>query len=119
MQNILLVFVGIAAGLIGGMFGIGGGVVIVPALVLGFLFSQHMAQGTMLATFLLPSFVFAVWTYHKAGHVNWPVAVFLSLGMMIGSVLGAHFAHQIPAAVLKKIFGALMLLLSLKLILGK
>ncbi|MBF0485981.1 MAG: sulfite exporter TauE/SafE family protein [Candidatus Omnitrophica bacterium] len=119
MYYFLLVVLGIAGGIIGGAFGVGGGIIIVPALILGFGFSQHLAQGTMLATLLLPSFAFAVWMYFKAGHINWHVALLVSLGMMIGSVLGAHFAQSLPAPTLKKMFGVLVLLAGLKLIFGK
>ena len=115
-EFILYGLVGIAGGVIGGVFGVGGGIIIVPALVLVFGFSQHMAQGTMLATLLLPSFVFAVWKYYQAGHINIPVAIFVSLGMMLGSVIGASYAQGMSAPVLKKMFGILMVLSGLKLI---
>jgi uncharacterized membrane protein YfcA len=115
----LLIVIGIAGGMIGGVFGVGGGVIVVPALVIGFGFTQHLAQGTMLATLLLPSFVFAVWTYYKAGHINWPAALLVSVGMMLGSVLGARYAQSLPAPVLKKMFGCLLVLAGIKLILGK
>ncbi len=119
MNIVLLLIVGVAGGVIGGVFGVGGGIIVVPALVLGFGFAQHLAQGTMLATLLLPSFAFAVWTYHKAGNINWQAALLVSVGMMIGSILGAKYAQQIPAPVLKKMFGILMVVGGLKLIFWK
>lgn len=119
MNMFLLMIVGIAGGIIGGVFGVGGGIIVVPALVFGFGFAQHQAQGTMLATFLLPSFVFAVWTYHQAGHINWQAALLVSVGIMIGSMLGAKYAQQIPAPMLKRMFGILMVVLGLKLIFWK
>ena len=119
MHYLLYIIIGIAGGIIGGVFGVGGGIIVVPALVLGMGFGQHMAQGTMLATLLLPSFIFAVWTYFKAGHINWPAALLVSLGMMAGAVLGARYAQTVPAPVLKKMFGVLMVIAGLKLVFWK
>ena len=119
MQYLQYILIGIIGGLIGGTFGVGGGIIIVPALVLGFGLTQQMAQGTMLATLLLPSFIFAVWTYYKAGNVNIPIAIFVSLGMMAGAVLGAKYAQSVPPLLLKKLFGVLMIIIGLKLIIWK
>jgi uncharacterized membrane protein YfcA len=116
MHPVLFVLMGIAGGLIGGVFGVGGGIIIVPALILGFGFTQHMAQGTMLATLLLPSFIFAVWKYYQAGQINIPAAILVSLGMMIGSVIGAGYAQTMSGPLLKKLFGILMVLVGMKLI---
>ncbi len=116
MSPVLFVLVGILGGLIGGVFGVGGGIIIVPALIIGFGFSQHMAQGTMLATLLLPSFIFAVWKYYQAGNINIPVAILVSVGMMIGSVVGASYAQSMSAPLLKKLFGILMVLVGMKLV---
>jgi len=116
MPPVLYIIVGIAGGLIGGIFGVGGGIIIVPALILGFGFTQHMAQGTMLATLLLPSFIFAVWKYYQGGNINIPAALLVSLGMMIGSIVGASYAQGMSAPLLKKLFGILMVLVGAKLI---
>ncbi|NTV30196.1 MAG: sulfite exporter TauE/SafE family protein [Candidatus Omnitrophica bacterium] len=116
MQYFFLVVTGIIGGLIGGVFGVGGGIIIVPALVMGFGFSQHLAQGTMLSTLLLPSFIFAAVKYYKAGNINVPAAFLVSLGMMLGSVVGASYAQTMPAPILKKLFGLLMIVGGLKLI---
>ena len=115
MSPVLYVLVGIVGGVIGGVFGVGGGIIIVPALILGFGFTQHMAQGTMLATLLLPSFVFAVWKYYQAGNINITAALLVSLGMMAGSIVGASYAQNMSAPLLKKLFGALMVLVGMKL----
>ncbi len=116
---LLLILLGLAGGFVGGMFGIGGGVLVVPALVLFFGFSQHMAQGTMIMTFILPSFLLAAWTYYKAGNVNLPVALLIALGMLAGTFLGATYAHTLSTPVLKKCFGALVIVVGLRMILGK
>jgi uncharacterized membrane protein YfcA len=117
MPLILYVLIGMVGGVIGGVFGVGGGIIIVPALILGFGFTQHMAQGTMLATLLLPSFVFAVWKYHQAGQINIPAAILVSLGMMAGSIVGASYAQTMSGPLLKKLFGVLMVLVGMKLML--
>ncbi len=116
MPPVLYILVGFAGGVIGGVFGVGGGIIIVPALILGFGFTQHMAQGTMLATLLLPSFIFAVWKYYQAGHINIPAAILVSLGMMVGSILGASYAQTMSGPLLKKLFGILMVVVGMKLI---
>ncbi|MBF0123419.1 MAG: sulfite exporter TauE/SafE family protein [Candidatus Omnitrophica bacterium] len=119
MQFILFVLLGLLGGFIGGLFGVGGGIIVVPILVLIFGFTQHMAQGTMILTFILPSFILAAWTYYKAGHINIPVALMVAAGMILGTFLGAKYAHALPTPILKRMFGVLMLVLSLKLIFGK
>ncbi|MBF0330399.1 MAG: sulfite exporter TauE/SafE family protein [Candidatus Omnitrophica bacterium] len=115
MSWVLYVLVGVIGGVISGLFGVGGGLVIVPILVLCFGFTQHMAQGTMLLAFLLPSFIFATWKYYQAGNVNVPVGLYVALGMLAGSWLGAVGAHTLSDSLLKKLFGALMVVSGLRL----
>ncbi|MBF0388329.1 MAG: sulfite exporter TauE/SafE family protein [Candidatus Omnitrophica bacterium] len=116
MNPFFLILIGLVGGIIGGVFGVGGGIIVVPALVFFFGFTQHMAQGTMLATLLLPSFVFAVWTYYKAGNINIMAALLVSAGMMAGSILGARYAQHLSAPALKIMFGVLMIISGLKVI---
>ncbi|NLE64799.1 MAG: sulfite exporter TauE/SafE family protein [Elusimicrobia bacterium] len=113
------ILIGLMGGIFGGLFGIGGGSIMVPVLVWGFGFSQHMAQGTTLFAFILPAFWLAAWTYYKAGHINIPVAVAMTVGIAVGGFLGARWAHVLPAPLLKKMFGVLIILLGMKLVLGK
>lgn len=119
MNIMALLMIGLFGGVIGGLFGVGGGVIVVPALVFFLGFSQHMAQGTMLFTFFVPSFALAVWTYYKAGNVDIPSALLVALGMFIGAFLGARFAQQLPVDLLKKLFGVLVVIVGLKLIFWK
>lgn len=105
--------------MMGGTFGVGGGVIVVPLLVMAFGFSQLVAQGTMIATFVLPSFLLAAWMYYKEGSINVPAACLIATGMLLGTFLGAKFAHTLPAPALKKAFGVLVVLIGLKLILWK
>ena len=118
-QIILLCIVGILAGIIAGSLGVGGGILIVPALVLLFGFSQHTAQGTSLAVLLPPVSIFAVIDYHKNGFIDYKAALILVLTFFIGSYLGSVFAVHLPSKTLTRIFGVLMLIAGLRMIFGK
>lgn len=118
-QIILLIVVGLTAGLLGGTLGVGGGVIVIPALVFLFGFSQHDAQGTTLAFMLPPVTLLATWNYWKNGNVNWRYALVLSLTFFIGAFIGSKLAVQIPDKVLKKMFGVLLLFFAIKMIFSK
>jgi uncharacterized protein len=109
---ILFLGIGLIAGMISGLIGIGGGIVIVPCLVFFFGYSQHMAQGTTLAMLIPPIGILAALSYFKSGHVNLPVAGLLCLGFFIGGYVGARFAIGIPEPVLRKIFGLCLLFIA-------
>jgi len=115
----LSVLIGIFAGVFSGFFGIGGAVILVPVLVYLFKFSQHYAQGTALAALLLPVGILAAIKYYQAGNINIKIALFISLGFFVGAFVGASLAHAVPNLVLKKLFGALLLCLSMYMLLGK
>ncbi len=108
------VLVGLVAGLLSGIFGIGGGSILIPALVIIFGMSQHMAQGTTLAIMLPPVFVFAVLKYYQQGHVNMPVALWMALGLTVGAFLGAQIVQYVPDLQLKRAFGIFLMLIGLK-----
>jgi hypothetical protein len=92
MNHFLYILLGLAAGVLSGMIGIGGGTIIVPALVLLFGFSQHAAQGTTLALLVPPIGILAAWTYYRQGYVDLTVAGLICLGFFIGGFLGAKIA---------------------------
>ena len=119
MNIILYIIVGLVAGTLSGMLGIGGGIVMVPALVFLFNLSQHQAQGTTLALMVPPIGLLAAWTYYKAGYVDWKIAGFICIGFFIGGLIGAKSVVHLPEALLRKIFGVVFLLVSLKMILTK
>ena len=119
MNIVLLLIVGLAAGIVSGLLGIGGGVLIVPCLVFLFGLSQHTAQGTTLALMVPPIGLLAAWTYYKEGCVDIKIAALICLGFFFGGLIGAKFATAINAAVLKKIFGIALLATALKMILSK
>lgn len=115
---IFLIGVGLLAGFLSGVLGIGGGVVMVPLLlIVGF--SQHQAQGTSLAAMLPPVTLLAVLQYHKEGHVDWRLALVISATFIIGGLFGSKLAVTIDEKLLKRIFGVLMLFIALKMILDK
>ena len=106
MLNLFLcIVIGLFAGLASGLIGIGGGIVVVPALIYIFGFSQHAAQGTTLAMLVPPIGLLAAWTYYKQGHVNLPVAGLICLGFILGGYFGAKLAISFPEVILRKIFG--------------
>jgi uncharacterized protein len=119
VQIILFLVLGIAAGVLSGFIGIGGGIIIIPALVFFLGFSQHMAQGTTLALMVPPIGLFAAWAYYKAGFVDIKAAVLICIGFILGSVLSAKYATLIPDDVLRKVFGGILLLVSLRMIFMK
>lgn len=112
----LFLLLGVLAGALSGLVGIGGGILIVPALTLLFGFTQHQAQGTTLALMVPPIGLLAAWTYYKQGFVDIRVAGLICLGFFLGGLLGAKVAVNIPDAVLQKIFGFVILLIALKLL---
>lgn len=115
---VLLVLIGLAAGTLSGVLGIGGGVIMVPLLLL-LGFSQHQAQGTSLAAMLPPVTLLAALQYSKNGHVDWKMALVISAAFIIGGLFGSKIAVAIDEKMLKKIFGVLMLVISIKMIFGK
>lgn len=119
MNWILLTLLGLAAGILSGLLGIGGGIIIIPTLVFLFGLSQHQAQGTTLALMVPPIGLLAAWTYYNAGFVDLKIAAFICLGFFIGGFVGAKFATGINDTMLEKIFGAALLLISLKMIFGR
>ncbi|MDO8602844.1 MAG: sulfite exporter TauE/SafE family protein [Candidatus Omnitrophota bacterium] len=119
MDNILSILIGLVSGISSGFFGIGGAIILIPALVYIFKFSQHLAQGTALASLLLPVGVLAVIKYYKSGDVNVKVALFIAFGFIVGGFIGATLMQGIPSPVLKKIFAVMLLFISIYMLLGK
>ncbi len=111
-----LLLLGIAAGSLSGLVGIGGGIVIVPALVFGFGFSQHTAQGTSLAVLALPVVGLGALTYYRNGHMNIPTAMIIAVGFVVGGLFGGKLANALPAETIKRIFGGLLMLLAVKML---
>ena len=105
---ILLIIIGFATGILGGMVGVGGGIILVPALVFILGFSQLDAQGTSLALIMFPVGILAVIQYYKEGHVDFKIVLLLAMGFLIGSFLGSKLSLSLPQQTVKKIFAILM-----------
>lgn len=118
-ELIILIVIGFIAGVVGGSLGLGGGIIIVPALVFILGFSQHEAQGTSLAVLLFPIGILGVINYTKNGYVNFKFALILIIAFVLGSYLGSVISVHLPAKTLRKVFGIFMLLISLKMIIDK
>jgi len=116
---ILYLLLGLIAGVLSGLLGIGGGIFIIPALIFLLGFSQQTAQGTTLAMMVPPIGLLAAWAYYKAGFVDLKIAGLMCIGFFVGGFFGAKFATAIPEATLSRIFGVAMLIVSVKMIIGK
>ncbi len=118
---IILVLTGLAAGILGGMVGVGGGIIIVPALVYFLGFSQHTAQGTSLGLIMLPVGILGFIHYYNscktAGEpIDFKVIALIAAGFVAGSYWGSKFAVSLPQETVKKIFACLMIIVALKMI---
>jgi len=116
---LILLVIGVITGIMAGMLGIGGAIIMIPALVFLMGLSQTTAQGTSLAVMLPPIGIFAAYNYWKAGEVNIKFALILAVTFIVGSYFGSKWALNLPQALLKKIFGILLLLVAAKMLLSK
>ncbi len=111
-----LLTVGLVAGLAGGMFGIGGGAIMVPALVLWLGLDQKVATGTSLAAQVLPIGLLGAWVYYRSGNLQVNYALIMVVGLLLGNALGAVFANQpyVSSELMKKLYGGFLLALGLR-----
>jgi hypothetical protein len=119
MQFVGLVVIGIVAGIGAGMFGIGGGLIIVPALVLIYRMTQHAAVGTSLGAILLPVGALGAWVYWKNGNLNVRYSLLIAAGLLLGGFLGAKLVEPVSDLTLRRLFGGFLLLISIKMIWGR
>ncbi len=119
MNIVCYIALGLMAGTLSGLVGIGGGILIIPALVFFFGFSQQQAQGTTLALLVPPIGLLAAWTYYKHGFVDLRVAALICAGFVFGGLLGAKLATHLSNPILERTFGVVLLLISLKMIIGR
>lgn len=113
---VMLLIIGLSAGVLGGLVGIGGGIIIVPGLIYLLAFSQKEAQGTSLGILLLPIGILGVWQYYKAGYVDMRVVWLVAVGFLAGSYFGSKIALALPTETVKKIFAILMIVVAIKMI---
>ncbi|WP_291275044.1 sulfite exporter TauE/SafE family protein [Flavobacterium sp.] len=120
LQTVLsLLIIGILAGVLSGLVGVGGGVIMVPLMVLFFGMSQHQAQGTSLAVLAVPVTAVAVYNYYQEGHINVKFALIIAVFFVIGSILGSKLAINLDQKMLKKIFGIVLLIIAGKMLIEK
>lgn len=113
---LILLSIGLMAGILSGFVGIGGGVVIVPALVFTLGLSQHEAQGTSLFVLMMPVVLLAVINYWKAGNVNWKFGLIIAGAFVIGGFIGSKLSLKLSPGIVKLVFGILMAYISFKMI---
>lgn len=118
---LILIVIGLLAGILSGMFGVGGGVVMVPLLLFLLGYTQHQAQGTSLAVLAVPVTFVAAYTYYKSGEdvVNWKYSIVIALFFVVGGYFGSKIALSINQAVLKKIFSIILLIVAIKMFFSK
>ena len=112
----ILLITGLLAGILGGFIGVGGGVIIVPALVFFLGFSQHAAQGTSLTMMLPPIAILAVMNYYKAGEVNFKYGMILAAAFVVGGYIGSKLSLRLDPVKVKFIFGVFMLLIAIRIL---
>lgn len=119
MSQIIYIALGFVAGIFGGMFGIGGGTILIPAFVYLFGLTQLQAQGTTLAIMVPPIGLLAALRYYYSGNVKVDMAAFVCIGFLFGGVFGANFVQGLPDILLKRVFGVFLLFVSIRMILTK
>lgn len=117
MEIVTCIGIGLAGGILSGLMGVGGGIVLIPLMVVFLKMTQHQAQGTSLAIIML-SFV-SMLVYYKKGHVNLGIAALIGIGFIIGGFIGAHFATSLPENLLRKCFAILMIVVAVKMLFFK
>lgn len=119
MNQLIYIALGLVAGIFGGMFGIGGGTILIPAMVYLFGFTQLQAQGTTLAVLVPPIGLLAAMRYYYSGNLKISVAAFICVGFFLGGLIGANFVQNFPDLLLKRLFGIFLLIISLRMIFFK
>lgn len=118
-EVIILILIGLSAGIISGLLGVGGAIIIVPALIFFVGLTQHQAQGTSLAILLLPIGFLAFWNYYKQGYVNFKIALIVMLAFFVGGYFGSLIAVRVPEKFLRIAFGTLIIVLGFRMVIKK
>ncbi len=119
METALSLGIGIAIGMVSGMIGLGGAIFLIPILVYGYGMDQHRAQGTSIATLLLPIGALAFWKYYAAGNVDLRIAALVAIGFFVGGYFGGSWAQAVPTLLLRRIFAAFLVAIAIKMLLQK
>lgn len=118
-EIIILIIIGLSAGIVSGLLGVGGAIIMVPALILFMGLTQHQAQGTSLSVLIFPVGFLAFWNYYKHGYVNFKIAIIIMLAFFVGGYLGSLVAVRIPERPLKIFFGILIIIMGARMIIKK
>ena len=113
---IILIIIGLLAGLLSGLVGVGGGILMIPLLIMFLGFTQHQAQGTALFAMLPPIGILAAMNYYKEGFVKWEYAVVIALAFVAGGYLGSKMSLSLSPQIIRRLFGVVMLIGAIKLI---
>jgi uncharacterized membrane protein YfcA len=119
MINIAYVAIGVVMGLFSGLLGIGGGLVLIPILIYFLHLTQHQAQGVSLMVLAVPVTIFAAARYYHAGGIRIGMAALIAVGFIAGSLMGAEAAFRIPDTMLRRLFGAVLFIASVKMMLSR
>ncbi len=119
VQVMLFILIGVGAGALSGLIGVGGGIVIVPALVYILGMAQKKAQGTSLAVLSVPVCFIGFLAYYREGHADIKAALWIILGFIGGTLLGSNLAINMNEVVLRRVFGAIIILVGIKMVLSK
>jgi uncharacterized protein len=119
METAMLLGIGVAIGIVSGLIGLGGGIFLIPILVYGYGMDQHRAQGTAVATLLLPIGALAFWKYYGAGNVDIKIAALMAVGFFLGGYFGGAWAQALPTFMLRRIFAACLVMIAIKMFLQK
>ncbi len=107
---VVLIIIGLLAGILSGLVGIGGGIIMIPLLIMLLGLTQHQAQGTALFAMLPPIGILAAMNYFKQGYVKWEYAVVIALTFVIGGYLGSKLSLSLPQQTVRRVFGVVMLI---------
>ncbi|HAM99422.1 MAG TPA: permease [Marinilabiliales bacterium] len=116
---LLLIAIGLVAGALGGLLGIGGGIIMIPAMVYVMGMGQHEAIGTSLAVMLPPIGLFAAYNYYKEGYINLKFALIMAAAFMVGSFFSSKLAVSIPASTIRKAFSIFLVIVAIKMFFSK
>ena len=116
MTGALVALIGLVAGVVSGLFGVGGAIVIIPGLVLVAKLPQHTANGTSLAALLLPVGLLGAWENYRRGQVNVPYAAIIAVGLFFGALLGAKLAGTVSDVALRRAFGVFLMIVAIRLL---
>ncbi len=116
---LMLLLIGLSAGMLGGIAGVGGGIIVIPALIYLLGQSQFEAQGTSLAMMIPPIGILAAYNYYQKGYINWQYALVLAVFFFIGGWIGSKLILQVPQEIVKKMFAVILLFVAIKMLISK